>query len=114
MATVSPDPAQKANEAAAQLCTAMLSAAQALQAIAEVVPTLFPGPEIHSDWKRTASADPEAVHAVNGLPTSKKRKRTVKDPDAPEKPPSAYHLFYKENKNDIKTSMSSDTPSNEV
>jgi hypothetical protein len=47
-------------------------------------------------------------------PSSNKRKRKDKDPDAPEKPPSAYHLYAKEKRDEIKAAMAGTPSGNDV
>ena len=114
----STDPLAKASSAGAQLQAALMSASEALKTIAGIVPSLFPAPsEVRIAPKPSTSASivsaalqPESSDAQ----PSNKRKRKEKDPEAPEKPPSAYHLYSKENRERIKASMPGTPSASEV
>jgi hypothetical protein len=61
-----------------------------------------------------SSADVAQTEAAGVAPASNKRKRKEKDPDAPEKPPSAYHLYAKEKRDEIKQAMDGAPTANDV
>jgi transcriptional regulator HMO1 len=101
------DPRAKARAAGVQLQEALVSVSDALKTIANIVPSLFP---VDDTLSKSVSAKPLSPYINQGdhfasPPTSNKRKRKERDPDAPEKPPSAYHLFAKEWKDQVKQSM---------
>jgi len=98
---MSTDAQRKAIAAGAQLQQALESAADALKIIASAIPTLFP-----QDTRMPLPFAPKGSAAtVQPTSTPHKRKRKEKNPDAPDKPVSAYHLWSKENKDRIKASM---------
>jgi len=100
-ARVSTDAQRKAIAAGAQLQQALESAADALKIIATAIPTLFP-----QDPRMLLPSAPKGSAAtVQAASTPHQRKRKEKNPDAPDKPVSAYHLWSKENKDRIKASM---------
>jgi hypothetical protein len=122
MAPKASDSHEKALAAASQLQEALLSAAEALKTIAGIVPTLFPDASGSSGAERPTSSSPVVNRLVSslkdesadGTPPSNKRKRKDKDPDAPEKPISAYHLFVKEKREQVRNAMSPNTSAGEV
>jgi HMG-box domain len=110
MAPKSSDPREKTIAAGHQLQQALLSASEALRKIAEHVPSLFPKDEGSTAENPTVASLTEANHnEPEGIPTNK-RKRREKDPEAPEKPPSAYHLYAKEKRDQVKEAIGG-TPS---
>jgi hypothetical protein len=116
------DPHEKALAAGAQLQEALLTAAKALTTIADIVPNLFPEAAGSAAPQRAASLSPVVNRRVIALkddtsdttPQSNKRKRTQKDPDAPEKPLSAYHLYAKEKREQVKNTMGSASSASDV
>jgi len=107
---MSADAQRKAVAAGGQLRQALESAADALKTIASAMPTLFP-----QDPRISLPSAPKRFAAtMETTSTLHKRKRKEKDPDAPDKPVSAYHLWSKENKDRIKASMPGDPSASEV
>jgi HMG (high mobility group) box len=114
----SSDPLAKATAAGNQLQAALMSASEALKTIAAIVPSLFPA----SSEVRIAPKPSTSTNTISaGLQgdsadaqTSNKRKRKEKDPEAPEKPPSAYHLYLKEHRDRIKASLPGTPSASEV
>lgn len=114
MTPKSSDAREKATAAGVQLKQALMSASEALKTIAEIVPSLFSHNEQTTAPKPTTSTSPK-VDQTEPVPTaSNKRKRKEKDPDAPDKPPSAYHLYAKENRDQIRASMPGQPTANDV
>jgi len=114
---------EKAATAGIQLREALMSASEALKTIADIVPTLYPSTGATSGaapskpkQQPATSTTPEIEQTNNTLvpPSSNKRKRKEKDPDAPEKPPSAYHLYAKEKRDEIKAAMPGTPSGNDV
>jgi len=101
------DPRAKAMAASRQLQEALLSASDALKTIAGIVPRLFPPNDSGSLGALLAPNSTEIgrTEAAGATPSSNKRKRKEKDPHAPEKPPSAYHIYAKEKRDEIKEAM---------
>jgi hypothetical protein len=114
MAPKSSDAREKATAAGVQLQQALMSASEALKTIAEIVPSLFPQSEQTAAPKTTTSTSPEVNQTEPIPPASNKRKRKEKDPDAPEKPPSAYHLYAKEKRDQIRAAMPGQPTANDV
>ena len=110
------DPREKAVAAGHQLQEALLSASEALKTIAGIVPSLFPKTEGSAAPRYTITTSPDInrTESVIAAPTSNKRKRKEKDPDAPEKPLSAYHLYAKDKREEIKQSMGGLPAANDV
>lgn len=112
----SSDPQAKATAAGAQLQQALVSASEALKIIAEAIPALFPQARDSFTTRPTGSVSPDGNQPESSVapPTSNKRKRKEKDPDAPEKPLSAYHLYAKEKRDQIKATMAGTPSPNDV
>jgi len=115
MTLQSTDSHQKAIAAGLQLQQALNSAADALKTIANIVPSLFPTNE-SSQTSVGAVSPPETKGdaTTTPAPPSSKRKRKEKEPGAPEKPLTAYHLYAKETKDQIKQAMGGQPSANEV
>lgn len=114
---------EKAVTASTQLREALISASEALKTIADIVPTLYssnetPNTSAPSKPKQMSatsiSPEVEQTNTAVAPPSSNKRKRKEKDPDAPEKPPSAYHLYAKEKRDEIKAAMPGTPSGNDV
>jgi hypothetical protein len=122
MAPKASDPHQKTLAAGIQLQEAMLMAAKALTTIAGILPDLFPDDTGSIIPQRTTSSSPVAIRNVSILkddsadatPPSNKRKRKEKDPDAPEKPLSAYHLYAKEKREEVKNALGAESSGTDV
>jgi HMG (high mobility group) box len=101
------DPRAKAMAASRQLQEALLSASDALKTIAGIVPRLFPPNDSGSLGALLVASSTEIgrTDAAGATPSSHKRKRKEKDPDAPDKPPSAYHIYAKEKRDEIKEAL---------
>src|SRR2546423_14482941 len=101
------DPRVKAMAAGRQLQDALLSASDALKTIAGIVPSLFPPNNSGSLGALLVPSPTETRRsdAAGATPSSNKRKRKEKDPGAPEKPPSAYHIYAKEKQDEIKEAL---------
>lgn len=110
------DPRQKTMAAGRQLQDVLLSASEALKTIAGIVPSLFPPNDNFSadGLVGSGSTDVSRSQVAGVNPASNKRKRKEKDPDAPEKPPSAYHIYAKEKRDEIKESMGGSPAANDV
>ena len=99
-----------------------MSASNALKTIADIVPTLYPStgatsgtaPSKPTRKPTTTSPEVDQTNSATATPVSNKRKRKEKDPDAPEKPPSAYHLYAKDKRDEIKASMPGTPSGNDV
>lgn len=109
MVPATSDPHEKIAAVGAQLRQALLSASEALKTIAEIAPSLFP----QSDSSATLPSV-SSTQANTQQPQSNKRKRRERDPDAPEKPLSAYHLYAKEKRDEIRASMPGTPSANDV
>ena len=119
MTTNSSDPREKTIAATVQLREALVKITGALETIIDTIPSLLPPTEettTTNALRPTTSASVEANnHGEPSVPpTSNKRKRKEKDPDAPEKPASAYHLYIKEKRDEIKASMPGQPTGNEL
>src|SRR5271163_4746787 len=114
------DPQQKAIEAGHQLQQALVSASEALKTIATVLPSLFPENEgstkISTVPPKPSTLTPHSApnETAAAAPNPNKRKRREKDPNAPEKPPSAYHLFAKEARDEVKQALGGAPSANDV
>jgi len=114
------DPQQKAIEAGNQLQQALVSVSEALKTIATVLPSLFP--ENDGSTKISNAAPTSSTLAANSASTEtaaaaanpNKRKRREKDPNAPEKPPSAYHLFIKEAREEVRQALGGNPSANDI
>jgi HMG (high mobility group) box len=107
MAPTSSDQRGRVIGAVTQLRQALVLASEALSTLAETVPILLTSEQNTTAPHLTTSATLGVnQHESAAVPTSNKRKRKEKDPDAPEKPPSAYHLYAKEKRDEIKSAMS--------
>jgi hypothetical protein len=115
MTSQSSDSHQKAIAAGLQLQQALNSAADALKTIANIVPSLFPT-DSSTSTRPAPSTSPDAAREGYSVtaPASNKRKRKDKVPGAPEKPLSAYHLYAKEAKDQIKQTMGGQPSANDV
>ena len=119
MATNSSNPREKTITATVQLRDALLKITGALETIIDAIPRLLPPAEETTAAgapRPTTSARLELNHQGESSvpPTSNKRKRKEKDPDAPEKPASAYHLYIKEKRDQIRAAMPGQPSGNEV
>jgi hypothetical protein len=117
MPPVTTDPHEKAVAAGRQLQEALVSASEALKTIAGMMPSLFSqsGTSIAPNSNIPKAASVSAPEASSSAPTSNKRKRKEKEPGAPEKPSTAYHLFAsKEKKEQIKQVLGGDATGNDV
>jgi hypothetical protein len=112
----SSDSQQKAIAAGVQLQEALNSAADALKTIANIVPALFPTHQSPQKRPSTSQSSPDDAPEKPSVsaPSSAKRKRKEKEAGAPEKPLSAYHLYAKEAKDQIKEAMGGQATANEV
>jgi hypothetical protein len=111
------DPHEKAIAAGLQLQEALVSASEALKTIAGFMPALFSqdGNAIASDTNISKAPSANRTEASTTAPTSNKRKRKEKEPGAPEKPLTAYHLFASKDKKDqIKQALGVDATGNDV
>jgi len=106
------EPQQKAIEASHRLQQALLSASEALKTIATVLPGLFP--ENETPPKSSTAVNTTQNESATATPNPNKRKRREKDPNAPEKPPSAYHLFAKEARDEAKQALGGAPSANDV
>ena len=113
MVSQSTDSHQKAVAAGSQLQQALNSAAAALTTIANIVPSLFLPTDSQQSTSST-SLDTTREKPAISAPSSNKRKRKEKEPGAPEKPLTAYHLYAKENKDQVKEAMGGQPTANEV
>jgi hypothetical protein len=100
----------KASVAGAQLKTALESAADAFKTLASVIHAILP------QDLRTASISSAGPIVMSTKTTSSanKSKREDRAPGAPEKPITAYRLWTKENKDQVKASMPGVTSASEV
>jgi len=119
MAANSSDPREKTIAATVQLRDALVKITEALETIIDAIPSLLPPAEETTATRAprpTTSVSLEVNHQGESSvpPTSNKRKRKEKDPDAPEKPASAYHLYVKEKRDEIKAAMPGQPSGNEV
>ena len=119
MTTNSSDPREKTIAATVQLREALVKITGALETIIDTIPSLLPPAEettTTAAHRPTTSAPLEVNNQGESSlpPTSNKRKRKEKDPDAPEKPTSAYHLYLKEKRDEIKASMPGQPTGNEL
>ena len=119
MAANSSDPREKTIAATVQLRDALVKITGALETIIDAIPSLLPPAEETTATRAprpTTSVSLEVNHQGESSvpPTSNKRKRKEKDPDAPEKPASAYHLYVKEKRDEIKAAMPGQPSGNEV
>lgn len=115
MVPKSSDPEAKTVDALAQLRQALYSISGALKVIADAVPSLLPPDKVSAAPQPIASLSHDGNQPESGsLPLSNKRKRKEKDPDAPEKPPSAYHLYAKEKRDEIRAAMAGTPSGNDV
>lgn len=120
MATNSSNPREKTIAATVQLRDALVKITGALETIIDAIPSLLPPAEDTTATpplpRPTIPASLEVNHqGESGVPpSSNKRKRKEKDPDAPEKPASAYHLYIKEKRDEIKAAMPGQPTGNEV
>jgi hypothetical protein len=110
------DPRDKAKLAGLHLQEALISASDAIKTIASIVPRLFFLDDTASNSGSTKHLSHLAFRgdSMPSGPTSNKRKRKEKLPGAREKPPSAYHLFAKERKDQVKQSMGEKKSANDV
>jgi HMG (high mobility group) box len=107
---MSTDAEGKAIAAGAQLQQALQSAADALKTIASALPFLLP----QRAQAPVLSSGPTVAISTETMSAPHKRKRKEKDPEAPEKPVSAYHLWSKGNRDRIKASMPGDPSASDV
>lgn len=116
MSAKASDPREKTMAAGRQLEAALLSASEALKTIAGIVPSLFPANNSSSVSAPIgpSSTDSGPNDTAGTTPATNKRKRKEKDPDAPEKPPSAYHIYAKEKRDEIKQVMGGTPSANDV
>lgn len=118
MTTNSSDPRGKTIAATVQLRDALVKITGALEAIIDAIPSLLPSAEETAAAgapRHTTSNSLEVNHqGESNVPPTNKRKRKEKDPDAPEKPASAYHLYMKEKRDEIKATMPGQPTGNDV
>lgn len=115
MVPKSSDPEAKTVDALAQLRQALYSISGALKIIADAVPSLLPPDKDSTGPQPITSLPHDSDQPESGnVPPSNKRKRKEKDPDAPEKPPSAYHLYTKEKRDEIRAAMAGTPSGNDV
>jgi hypothetical protein len=111
------DPHEKAVAAGRQLQEALVSASEALKTIAGMMPALFSqsGSPVAPDSNIAKPPTVSVPERSSSAPTSNKRKRKEKEPGAPEKPSTAYHLFASQDKKEqIKQALGGDASGNDV
>ena len=116
MVPKSSDPETKTVDALARLQQALYSISEALKIIAESIPSLLPSTKdsVAHQPHTSETSDTNQPELAIAAPSSNKRKRKEKDPDAPEKPSSAYHLYAKEKREQIKAEMGGTPTGNDI
>jgi hypothetical protein len=121
MAPKPSDLQEKVLAASQHLQEALVSAAEALKTIADIIPSLAEG--VSFSLPQTATSSTLLFNrrvatlkdeSTNTTPSSNKRKRNQKDPDAPDKPLSAYHLYAKEKREQVKNALGADASGSDV
>jgi HMG (high mobility group) box len=114
-------PQEKVLAASQQLQEALVSAAEALKTIADIIPGLaeavgfsLPQPTASSTPLSNRRVPVLKDQSADATPASNKRKRNQKNPDAPDRPLSAYHLYAKEKREQVKSSLGADASGSDV